>query len=1583
MKSWFNRRKIASLLALALLASPFITAAPARATGAPMVLNYNFPADDHQVWLPLFGNVNVVVDWGDGGATDTVTNQTALHHMYSSGGDYQVTITGTLDQFGNYTDWFHGTHNLISVDSFGDLGLTSLAGAFRGGSRLTQVPSVLPSTVTRLDYAFYASNGMGTNVQYWNTTNVTSMRGTFQENQSQVAFDLSGWNVSNVTDFFAMFYNDQYFNSDISSWTPTSALTFEHMFHYANVFNQNLDSWNVSSANNFTYMFADANSFNQPLNSWNVSNAVEMGRMFEGADSFDQPLNNWNTSNVTNMNAMFRGTNAFNQNISSWNTSKVMYMNEMFQATTSFNQPLNLWDVSSVENMYAMFNGSAAFNQTLNLWDVSSVTNFQHMFSYSQAFNGDISTWNLASAQTLESMFQYSAVFQGDLNSWRMPLATNFSWMFHASHFNQDIGDWDVSAGIYFTGMFHSAWDFNQDISGWDVSSAQYMNEMFNVASAFNQPIGSWDTSSAINMWAMFANTDNFNKPLVQNATPGGWNVSNLVYAGAMFANAAKFNQSISSWDTASLQEIQGMFSGTLEFNSPIVNTVGGWNPVNVTNMSDMFNSAHAFNQDISSWNTPSLLYINNMFRNAYAFNQPIVSSAGHWNTSNVVSMNGTFAETWVFDQDLNTWDTGKVTEFSSMFYVAREFNGDISNWDTSSGVNFSAMFQSAVKYNQPLNSWDVSSGHYFGAMFTDAQVFNQPLNSWDTSSAEQMHSMFSSAYKFNQPLNNWNVSNVYYFHEMFRNALEFNQDLDQWNTASAQLMHWMFAGAADFNGDISTWDLNGVSNTDGMFYAATSFNSDISNWDVSTIYNFSSMFNYAIKFNQPIENWDVTGGVYFNNMFNNAWEFNQPIFLWDTHNAREFHWFVRDAYEFNQDLSGWDLTQAYYFDNMLWGSATSKAHYSRLLNNFADTNVHDNRSLHASVNYLCSAADARAHLVDDKHWYIQDYGQADCLTEQSITFNQPDDFAVNKVRFLEATATSELPVTFKWISGPCHLDGNILSATAEGVCVVAANQEGDETYSDAPQKIRWINILKPSDPDIIYMANGATTGSAPIDSDNPHAIGYDVTLKPQSGLQLTDALFTGWNTKADGTGVHYDASEVIEMPDNDLILYAEWFSLVPHMVDYDANGADGGTPPLGATHMQMDQFQLPDNTDMYKEHFHFIGWNTDPDGEGDFYEAGDTFTMGAEALTFYAVWEHDDTFTITYHGNGNETGDAPNDLTAYYEGDEATVLDHQTLSRSGWSFIGWNTEEDGSGDWYYTDDLITVGTENLNLYGQWSQDDKYSVIYDENGADEGTVPDDAYRYLEDEEVTVLDQGSMAWHGHHFIGWNTEEDGSGDWYYAEDTFDHPASDVTLFAQWEEDDQFTVSFESTDADSGVAPDSISDYATDQINIPSCDLLRAGFECTGWSTEADGSGDFYATDDHLILGTEDVVLYPVWISTNTTVIKKMNIGFDRWTALLNWNQKAALKVFYKKYLKGRTKTSVIVVTGFIQHDKAIVNGKELPTPVVKHNKWLQKARAKAVIAYLRSLGAKVTFKAKLSKVNNASKKSRSAVIVATLS
>ena len=60
------------------------------------------------------------------------------------------------------------------------------------------------------------------------------------------------------------------------------------MFYDTSDFNGNLSGWDVSSVTNMTYMFSDAASFNQTLSSWDVSSVTNMSYMFSSATSFNQ-----------------------------------------------------------------------------------------------------------------------------------------------------------------------------------------------------------------------------------------------------------------------------------------------------------------------------------------------------------------------------------------------------------------------------------------------------------------------------------------------------------------------------------------------------------------------------------------------------------------------------------------------------------------------------------------------------------------------------------------------------------------------------------------------------------------------------------------------------------------------------------------------------------------------------------------------------------------------------------------------------------------------------------------------------------------------------------------------------------------------------------------------------------------------------------------------------------------------------------------------------------------------------------------------------------------------------------------------
>lgn len=75
----------------------------------------------------------------------------------------------------------------------------------------------------------------------------------------------------------------------------------------------------------------------------------------------------------------------------------------------------------------------------------------------------------------------------------------------------------------------------------------------------------------------------------------------------------------------------------------------------------------------------------------------------------------------------------------------------------------------------------------------------------------------------------------------------------------------------------------------------------------------------------------------------------------------------------------------------------------------------------------------------------------------------------------------------------------------------------------------------------VTYNANGATSGTVPVDTAT-YASGATVTTKLNTGnLAKTGYLFSGWNTNATGTGTTYAPGAAFTMGSANVTLYAKW----------------------------------------------------------------------------------------------------------------------------------------------------------------------------------------------------------------------------------------------------------------------------------------------------------------------------------------------------------------------------------------------------------------------------------------------------------
>lgn len=81
-------------------------------------------------------------------------------------------------------------------------------------------------------------------------------------------------------------------------------------------------------------------------------------------------------------------------------------------------------------------------------------------------------------------------------------------------------------------------------------------------------------------------------------------------------------------------------------------------------------------------------------------------------------------------------------------------------------------------------------------------------------------------------------------------------------------------------------------------------------------------------------------------------------------------------------------------------------------------------------------------------------------------------------------------------------------------------------------------------------------------------------------------------------------------------------------------------------------------------------------------------------------------TYTVTYNGNTNTSGNAPIDGSSpYISGSTVTILGNSgspVLAKSGFTFNGWNTQSDGSETSYSQGNTFTINS-NIILYAQWT----------------------------------------------------------------------------------------------------------------------------------------------------------------------------------------------------------------------------------------------------------------------------------------
>ena len=271
------------------------------------------------------------------------------------------------------------------------------------------------------------------------------------------------------------------------------------------------------------------------------------------------------------------------------------------------------------------------------------------------------------------------------------------------------------------------------------------------------------------------------------------------------------------------------------------------------------------------------------------------------------------------------------------------------------------------------------------------------------------------------------------------------------------------------------------------------------------------------------------------------------------------------------------------------------------------------------------------------------------------------------------------------------------------------------------------------------------------------------------------------------------------------------------------------------------------------KENCDFDGWYTDPSFAMAWKFNQDKVTYD---LTLYAKWV-ERRYSISFNGNGHTDGEVPS-IQEKQQGQTFTLPGSEILHRTGYEFVCWNTQADGSGTDYAADSEFVVDA-NITFYAKWSAR-QYTVTFDKQDGNGGS---DSITVTYDSAMPSATAPTRT--GTAFDGYFDQEEGCGSQYYSSTMASlknwNKADASTLYAKWT--NTYTVTFNSQDGSSIDALEDVREGSTIQVPTPP---TRDGYAFVNWYTEA--SFETVWSFDTPI--TQDTTLYAKWIKTYTVTV-----------------------------------------------------------------------------------------------------------------
>ena len=325
--------------------------------------------------------------------------------------------------------------------------------------------------------------------------------------------------------------------------------------------------------------------------------------------------------------------------------------------------------------------------------------------------------------------------------------------------------------------------------------------------------------------------------------------------------------------------------------------------------------------------------------------------------------------------------------------------------------------------------------------------------------------------------------------------------------------------------------------------------------------------------------------------------------------------------------------------------------------------------------------------------------------------------------------------------------------------------------------------------------------------------------------------------------------------------IYAKW-TAHKYTVTFHGNGADKGA--MKDQPMVCGTAKALTKNAFTRVGYTFSGWTRDPNsGNAEFTNGQKTLNLtyaDGDTVELYAVWTPI-VYKITYK---NLTAEELSKVPQSYTIEDSLLL--QDLHRRGYDFGGWYLD----GAFKKPVDTIS-GIGAKTIYAKWTAH-KYTVTFDGNGADKGTMKDQP---MVCGTARALTRNAYTRTGYIFAGWARDPiSGVVDFTNGEKVLQYYETDnyvMELFAVWVPI-QYKITYKNLTA---AEAELMEQTYTIENTVYLPELMRDGFDFGGWYS--DGA---FKKPVETISGMGAKTVYAKWTAHKYTVVFDGN-GADKGT------------------------------------------------------------------------------------------------------